>query len=152
MVRALGSIDVIPGFDSPTRCHMWVQSLLLALALLQQFSSGSQVFLLLRKTTCPNSSWIRIEDPPAKTDLASSLKIVFFSNPSLSLLNSCRQCPTIQRVVPYRLMTNKQADKEAKNQKLKVELESKKSRKIETSINIHRNDPFLQSKRYQNPI
>ena len=145
---------MLPGFHSRTRCHMWVE-FVVSSRLTPTVFFGFSGFSSSKKNNLSKFQFHQDGRPawkPAKTDLASSLKIVFFLNPSLSLLNSCRQCPTIQSVVPYRLMTNKQADKEAKNQKLKVELESKKSRKIETSINIHRNDQFLQSKRYQNPI
>ena len=148
---------------SPTTNVAWVRfqlgviralGLLLVPASLPEFSPGFPVFLHLKRTSTSNfqsdqdrrSVW-----KPAKVDVASSLKIVFFSNPSLSLLKSCQQCPTIQSVVPYRLMTNKQADTGEKSEN-NNEQEWKKSRKIETSININRNDQFLQSKRYQNPI
>jgi len=52
-----------PGFDSLTRCHMWVEFVVGSRLCSEGFSPGSPVFLPPQKTNTPNSNSTRMEDP-----------------------------------------------------------------------------------------
>ena len=45
-----------PGFDSPTRRHMWVEFVVSSCPFSEDFSPGSLVFLPPQKPTFPNSN------------------------------------------------------------------------------------------------
>ena len=58
MVRALASHQCVPGFDSRTRRHMWVEFVVGSRPSSEGFSPGSPVFLPPQKSTFLNSNSI----------------------------------------------------------------------------------------------
>ena len=58
VVRVLASPSMCPGFDSRTRCHMWVEFVFGSHPFSEGFSPGSPVFLPPQKSTFLNSNLI----------------------------------------------------------------------------------------------